>query len=200
MSFGPLKRLAVGRAGGQHGARTVLLEAHHRAVVVGAPDEPALRVQARAARADQQHVRAAAARLCAGVAHVRAGIAGLLHEHRHFVVRRDFVDDVVEQAADEQVAGVAFAHPDGAFVQAEAARDELGFGIARDDRVERRVRARDAERLRGGRRAVAAHVRHRCGVAVVPAPSPTTAVAMAIIATASVFDAPSIRARMTPPS
>ena len=63
----------------------VLLEAHDGAVVVGAPNQPALRVQARAARPDQEHVRAAAARLGAGVADVRPAVAGLLNEHGHFL-------------------------------------------------------------------------------------------------------------------
>ena len=103
MSFGPLKRLPS-EAARQHRARAVLLQPHDRAVVVGAPDEPALRVQARAAGPDQQHVRAAAARLRAGVVRRRAGVAGVLQEHGDLLVRRDLVDDVVEQPADEQVA------------------------------------------------------------------------------------------------
>ena len=84
--------LAVRCAGGEHRARAVLLESHDGAVVVRAPNQPTLRIQARAARPDQEHVRAAAARLRAGVADVRAAVAGLLHEHGDFFVGRDLVD------------------------------------------------------------------------------------------------------------
>ena len=88
-----------------------------------------LRIEAGAARADEQHVRAPGARLGAGVVHVGARVARLLEEHRHGLVGRHLVDHVVEQAADEQVARVALAHPHRAFVQAEAGRQQLGRGV-----------------------------------------------------------------------
>ena len=161
MSFGPLKRLPSFEPARQHRARAVLLEAHHGAIVVGAPDQTTLRVEAGAARADEQHVRAPAARLRAGVIDVGAGVAGLLHEHRHGLVGRDLVDHVVEQAADEQVARLSLAHPHRPFVQAEAGGEQFGRGVGGDDVVEPGIGARDVERLRRRGRTVAAHGRRR---------------------------------------
>src|SRR5690606_29148188 len=89
---------SVRRAGREHRARAVLLEPIDGTVVDGAPDQAPLRVEARAARADQEHVRAAAARLRADVTHVGARVRGPFHEHGDLLVGRNLVDDVVEQA------------------------------------------------------------------------------------------------------
>ena len=106
MSFGPLNLLTV-HAAGQHRVRAVLFEAHHLSIVVGAPDHAALVIHARAGRTDQQHMTATGASLRADMLRIVAGIAGLLHEDGDLLLRRDLVEDVVEQACENPVAARA---------------------------------------------------------------------------------------------
>jgi hypothetical protein len=75
---GSAETLAVVRPARQLRARRpVLLEAHHGAVVVGAPDQAPLRVEAGAARPDEQHVRPPLRVCVPAVIDVGAGVARL---------------------------------------------------------------------------------------------------------------------------
>ena len=105
----------------QHGARAVLFESLDRPILTGAPHQPALRVERGAVRADDDHVGPAGSGLQADVRRIVAAVTGLLHEDRHLVVQRDLVHDVVDQAAEQQVATPAVADPQHAFIDAESA-------------------------------------------------------------------------------
>ena len=83
MSFGPLKRLPSGAPADS----TVRVPSFSRRMTVRSLSAHQISRPCESKLAQlgpiKQHVRAAAARLRAGVADVRAAVAGLLHEHRH---------------------------------------------------------------------------------------------------------------------
>ena len=131
------------------------------AVVIGAPDHPALVIHAGAGRTDEQHVAASGASLGADVLRIVAGIAGLLHEDGDLLLRRDLVQDVVEQACEDPVAAIALGYPEPAFRETEATGELHQCRVGGDDLVERRIGPGDREGLGLGRRPVAAHLRTR---------------------------------------
>ena len=145
-SFGSVEALAV-EAFRQDGTLAVLLDSGNRAVGHRGDDEPAFRIQGETIRADEDDREAAARRLRARVQDVVARVAALLDEHRHFPVGGVFVDDVPGHVTEEQIAVLAFLHPDGPFRDAEMFAQEFEPGIGRKDRVEPRINTFDrAER------------------------------------------------------
>src|SRR5215831_9266587 len=141
--------------------RAVFLQPHDLSIVVGAPDDAALMIHARAGRTDQKHMTTAGASLRADMLGIVAGITGLLHEDGDLLLRGDLIKHVVEETCENPIAARAFRDPEPTFGETKAAAKLHQLRAWRDDVVERRIVPRDRERLGLGWRTIAAHLRNR---------------------------------------
>src|SRR5215510_384844 len=118
---------------------TVLLEAHHLAIVIRTPDYSTLMIHPGTGRANEKHMTASGTRLRAHMLGIISGVPGLLHEHGELLLRGDLVQNVIEQAGEDPISAGAVRDPEPTFGETETAGklDELGVG--RDDLVECRV-------------------------------------------------------------
>ncbi len=137
---GPVEALAL-EVVGQHGARSVRLQPLQRPVLARAPDHPALPIDAGAVGPDQDHVDAREIGQLAVVGDVRAAVPGRVQEHRDPALRRELVDHIADDAADQQISRRAAlaAHPDGPVGKAEPGGHGPQLGVRRDQPAQRRT-------------------------------------------------------------
>ena len=131
----------------QHGASAVLFQPLDREILTGTPDQAAFGVNARAPRTHQDHMGASYLGELAGVREVLAAVSSPVEEYRHLAGGCYFVDDVVDDAAGQQIAwgAVALPHPDRAVDKTKARGNGLQFRIRRDEGIQCWIRSGDAE-------------------------------------------------------
>src|SRR5262249_18217630 len=91
-------------SGCEHGASAILFQPLDSEILPRTPDHTTLMVHTRASGPHQEHVSAAYLRELADVGEVLAAVSGFIQEYRHFAGRRHPVNDVVDDAAGEQIA------------------------------------------------------------------------------------------------
>ena len=154
--------LAV-EAVGQHRARAVRLDAHHRPVGHRGDQQASLRIERQPVRADEQDVAAPAGRLRAGIHDVVARIAGLLHEEGELAIGRPLVDGVGRDVAEQQMPALGIVDPQRPLGHAEMPSEQLEARAGTENGVDGRIvpldPARVLLRLAPGRR----ETRHQDG-------------------------------------
>jgi hypothetical protein len=83
------------------------------------------------------------------IGEILAAISSAVQVYGHLPGRGDFVNDVIDDAARQQIAlgAVLPGNPHGSINKAKSSGNRFEFGIGRDEGIEGRIRSGDAERM-----------------------------------------------------
>src|SRR5258708_13871576 len=125
----------------QHRASAILLQPLDGEILTRAPDHTSLVINTSAARSHQQHMGASYRGELTNIGEVLAAVSGLIEEYRHLASRGHLVDDVVDDAAGQQVAlgAVPARHPDRSIDEPESRGNSPQLRIGRDKGVQCRI-------------------------------------------------------------